>query len=77
MPNPTCGSVSVRFGLPEPSLVILSVFDLSGRLIYGNQGDEYSIGFHDVQLGDLSPGIYFCRMISGDFIATQQFVVIE
>jgi hypothetical protein len=40
-------------------------------------GDEYSPGFHDVLLGELTPGIYFCRMISGDFTATQRFVVIE
>ncbi|MCK4506441.1 MAG: T9SS type A sorting domain-containing protein [Candidatus Aegiribacteria sp.] len=39
--------------------------------------DEYSPGFHDVLHGELTPGIYFCRMISGDFTATQRFVVIE
>ncbi|MCD4848448.1 MAG: T9SS type A sorting domain-containing protein [Candidatus Aegiribacteria sp.] len=76
MPNPICGAVSICFGLPEYSLVSLSVFDLSGRMISEIHGDEYSPGFHDILIGDLSPGIYFCRMISGDFTATQRFVVI-
>ncbi len=77
IPNPICGAVSICFGLPEPSMVRISVFDLSGRLISEIHGDEYSMGFHDILIGDLSPGIYFCRMISGDFTATQRFVVIE
>ena len=77
IPNPICGAVNIRFGLPELSLVSLSVFDLSGRLVSENHGDDYSMGFHDVLLGNLTPGIYFCRMISGGFTATQRFVVIE
>lgn len=77
IPNPTCGVVSICFGIPELALVRLSIFDLTGRLISENNGDEYSPGFHEVLLGDLSPGIYFCRMISGVFAATQSFVVIE
>ena len=77
IPNPTCGAVRIHFELPEYSLVRLSVLDLSGRIVSEICGDEYSTGFHDVLLGDFTPGIYFCRMISGDFSATQRFVVIE
>jgi hypothetical protein len=67
----------IRFGLPEPALVEIAIFDLTGRLIDAIHGDQYSPGYHDVLHGDLSPGIYFCRMISGEFTATQRFVVIE
>jgi len=76
-PNPVTGSPVIRFGLPEPASVSLSVFDLSGRMVCEIPGNEYFPGYHDVLLGDLSPGIYFCRMISGDFMATERFVVIE
>jgi hypothetical protein len=76
-PNPTAGSPIIRFGLPEPASVDISIFDLSGRLISEIHGDDYSPGYHDVLLGDLSSGVYFCRMISDDFRATQCFVVIE
>jgi hypothetical protein len=76
-PNPVAGSPVIRFGLPEPASVDISIFDLLGRLVSDVHGDEYSPGYHDVLLGDLSPGVYFCRMISGDFTATQRFVVIE
>jgi hypothetical protein len=75
-PNPA-SVPAVRFSLPEPASVDISIFDLSGRLIREIHGEEYSPGYHDVLLGELSPGIYFCRMISDDFKATQHFVVIE
>ena len=77
VPNPAAGSPIIRFGLPEPASIELSIFDLSGRLISEIHRDDYSLGYHDVLLGDMSPGVYFCRMISGDFKATQSFVVIE
>jgi hypothetical protein len=75
-PNPS-SLPAVMFSLPEPASVDLAIFDLSGRLVSENHGEEYSPGYHDVLLDDLSPGIYFCRIISGDFKATQRFVVIE
>ncbi len=76
IPNPS-SLPAVRFCLPEPAFVELSIFDLSGRLLRKINGEEYSLGYHDVLLGELSQGIYFCRMISGDFVATQRFVVIR
>ena len=77
VPNPTVDSPNIRFGLSERSSVDISIFDLSGHLVSEIHGDDYSMGFHDVLMENLSPGIYFCRMISGDFTATQRFVVIE
>jgi hypothetical protein len=76
-PNPASGSVNIGFAVPELSPVELSIYDLSGRLVGEIHGDEYSPGVHQVQLDELAPGIYFCRMISGNFTATQRFVVIE
>jgi len=74
-PNPA-STPGVRFSLPEAASVELSIFDLSGRL-FDVLKDEYSSGYSSILLDDLSPGIYFCRMISGDFTAIGRFVVIE
>ncbi|MCD4848710.1 MAG: T9SS type A sorting domain-containing protein [Candidatus Aegiribacteria sp.] len=76
-PNPSDGSPVVSFTLPENESVELVVFDLSGRIVQEIQEDEFSAGYYDVQLDELLPGIYFCRMIAGDFTATQRFVVIQ
>ena len=76
-PNPTTSAPSVRFSLAEASSVELFIFDVSGRLIESVPFTEYSTGYHSIDISDLSPGIYFCRMISGDFNATQCLVVIN
>ena len=76
-PNPSSSTVSVRFSLPEATSVEFSIFDVSGRLLEQISTEEYSPGYHIKVLGELSPGLYFCRMISEDFMETQRFVVIE
>jgi len=69
--------VSIGFAVPEMSPVEFSIYDLTGRLAIAPEQDEYSPGVHLAQLEELAPGIYFCRMVSGEFKATQRFVVIE
>ena len=76
-PNPTTGLPVMQFTMPEPAAVSLTVFDLSGRLVFEKTEEEYNTGFHSVTLNDLSPGVYFCRVISDDQEDMQQFVVIE
>jgi len=75
-PNPS-QTPSVRFSIPEPAAVDILVVDLTGRLVGQFQEAVYQSGYHNILLDELEPGIYFCRMISGDFTATQRFVVIE
>ena len=76
-PNPVSDSPVIRFSIPEAGTVALSVFDISGRLVSEILSDKYSEGYHDVQMEEFSPGVYFCRMTAGDFTATQRFVVIQ
>ncbi len=76
-PNPATASPVIRFTLPELSSVELFVFDITGRLIETTPPQEYSSGYHSIFLDELSPGIYFCRMVSGEFTATQRLVVID
>ena len=76
-PNPVRRMANIGFGTPEIAVVKLFVYDVTGRLIEQISSREYSPGVHEAQIDELTPGIYFCRMVSGDFLATQRFVVIE
>lgn len=76
-PNPLSGSPIIRFSQQEIADVKLSVIDLSGRLIEVISLEGSSPGYHTVQIDEFPAGIYFCRMTSGDFTATQRFVVIK
>jgi hypothetical protein len=75
-PNPSCTPVCVCFSLESGSEVQLRVFDCYGRLIEEVSG-EFPQGPSEVVVSGLQPGIYFVRMVSGDFSAAARFVVIE
>jgi len=76
-PNPASGAAAIRFEVPTMSAVELSVYDLAGRMVARHQRGDYSRGSHIVQFRSLTPGIYLCRMFSGDFTGIQRFIVIK
>ena len=67
----------IAFELPVAAFVYLSVYDLSGRMVAGDVHGEYPEGAHQVQVGNLTPGIYLCRMVAGEYVGIQRFVVID
>ena len=76
-PNPSSGSPTVTFAIPECSSVGISIYDLSGRMVTNTSTEEYSAGYHTVTVNEFSPGIYFCRISFGDVTSTRSFVVVE
>ena len=76
-PNPASCSFSVNFSISESAQVGLCIYDLSGRLVRQTPSTIYDSGLHQVNFSDLETGVYLCRMRSGDFTKTQQFVVID
>ncbi len=76
-PNPAAGLVKLEFSIPEPCIVQLCIFDITGRLIGNPVNCEFPAGQQEVQLNSQRAGIYFVRMEAGGFTATQRFVVIE
>ena len=76
-PNPAYGYVTIYFAVSDHSSVELSIYDLTGRLVIMRSHVEYAPGVHQVHFTELNPGMYFCRMRTGDFTAMQRFVVIK
>jgi hypothetical protein len=76
-PNPVSGSPVIRFVITEPLTVELSLFDLTGRLVDSITAEYAASGLHARTLEPLSPGIYFVRMIAGEYAGIQRFVVMD
>jgi hypothetical protein len=83
-PNPFEVKTSIRFDLPEPGLVRLTVYDVSGRLISTLTDQRWAAGRHSVvwsgdddQGSPVGPGIYFIRMEAGDFSDTKKMMVLH
>ena len=76
-PNPMQSSVLIGYTVPGESIVHLSIYDVSGRLVNQIESVDSHEGYNQVVIPELDSGLYFCRMTSGDFTETQQFVVIQ
>ena len=75
-PNPSYGYAALIFALPVEARAEFSVYDLSGRLVKFIS-DDFSQGVKEIVVDGLASGVYIVRMISGEFTATRQLVIIE
>ncbi|MCD4848470.1 MAG: T9SS type A sorting domain-containing protein [Candidatus Aegiribacteria sp.] len=76
-PNPMQSTVHIGYTVPGESIVHLSIYDVSGRLVKQIESVDSQDGYNQVVIPEFESGLYFCRMTSGDFAETQQFVVIR
>ena len=79
-PNPFNPTTTVTYGLPAASEVRITATDLLGRQVATLvAGDMMSAGYYTVQLNadGLASGTYLIRMEAGDFVATQQVVLLK
>jgi hypothetical protein len=76
-PNPSSSFSVVSFTLDYSSMVNLSIFDAAGRLVMEYPDIQCNAGENEITVEGFGSGVYFCSINSGDFTATQRFVVIE
>ncbi|MGH1362672.1 MAG: Ig-like domain-containing protein [Calditrichia bacterium] len=87
-PNPFNPNTLIRFDVPATSLgaqtVSLRVYDISGREIRTLINEAVQPGQHQVEWDGLSNngshvagGIYFYRLVSGDYVATRKMVYMK
>jgi hypothetical protein len=81
-PNPFHGSTMIRFDLPEARLVRLSVYGIDGRLVCRLVDAQVPAGSHRVQWRGIddsgrpvASGIYFCRLVAGDYASNKRMVL--
>ena len=78
-PNPFNGETMISFTLPEAMSATLTVFDLTGKVVYTLDGD-YQAGYNEVNItkNQLSAtGVMYYRLDADDFTATKKMVIIN
>jgi len=78
-PNPFSNSTTIGFYIDQPSLVELSVFDMTGRQLYYDQ-QNYTSGQHSIFIdqSDLnSKGLLYYQLSAGDKVATKRMIIME
>lgn len=76
-PNPLENYSQIRYHLPKPSSVRITIYNSSGQSIEILQQDNLGIGDHslDLQKGRLAPGFYYCHLITDYGIAVEKVVI--
>jgi len=78
-PNPFNPSTTISFSLPKGENIKIIIYDVTGNevnvlLNEFRQAGNYEINFNS---NTLSSGIYFYRILSGEFVQTKRMVLIK
>ncbi len=83
-PNPFNPSTTISFGLREKDHVSLRIYDAAGRLVVSLIDGDMPGGQHkavwdgtDGKGAALTSGIYFYRLVTGDFVQTKKMVMLR
>jgi hypothetical protein len=78
-PNPFFDAASVHYDLTRTAPVRITATDLLGRQVATLEEGTKFAGYHTVQFNadGLASGTYLIRMEAGDFVVTQQVVILR
>ncbi|RPI01069.1 MAG: T9SS C-terminal target domain-containing protein [Ignavibacteriae bacterium] len=78
-PNPFNPATEIKFALPTNSHVLLTVYDVNGRVVSTIADADYSAGFHTVNwnASNAATGVYLCRITAGNFSATRKMMLVR
>ncbi len=78
-PNPFNPITNIRFRIAESGFVTLKVYDLLGREVAALVNEEKPAGEYEVEFdaNDLTSGIYFYTIKSGDFYQVKKMILMK
>ena len=78
-PNPFNPNTTIRFDIPKRSFTKLVIYDIQGRIIETLINQYLSAGSYSVEwsAGNLSSGIYFYKIHSGDYTKARNMILLK
>ncbi|UCE65242.1 MAG: T9SS type A sorting domain-containing protein, partial [Candidatus Zixiibacteriota bacterium] len=78
-PNPFNASTTIKFNLSETQVVELIVYDLLGKEISRLLEEERQAGMHSITFdaSDLSSGVYFYSLKTGQEIKSRRMILLK
>lgn len=78
-PNPFNSTTAIEYDLPTSEFVSLKLYNILGQEIITLVNQHQKAGKHRVRFdaGDLSSGIYFCKISAGTFIKINKMLLIH
>jgi hypothetical protein len=78
-PNPFNPTTTIKFAIPKAGFVKLAVYDMLGREVKTLVNESLGAGNYEVKFNsaNLSSGIYFYKLITGDFTEVKKMSLIK
>jgi len=78
-PNPFNPTTTIKYQIPELSLVTIKVYDVLGNEIATLVNQEKPIGSYEVKFNAIGipSGIYFYRIQAGSFVETKKMLLLK
>jgi len=76
-PNPATGTTEIAYWLARDTRVELGVYDVQGRAVAALDRGVKPAGLNRARfdVSDLSPGVYFCRLVAGPLAEERKIVI--
>ncbi|MCE1164566.1 MAG: T9SS type A sorting domain-containing protein [Bacteroidetes bacterium] len=78
-PNPFNPATTIRFNIPEQSVVALKIYDIAGRVVATLLNGKVEAGYYSIpfRADNISSGIYFYTLDAGKYKETKRMTVIK
>jgi hypothetical protein len=78
-PNPFNPSTTIKFGLPEKSNVVLTVYNSLGAEVATLVNEVREAGSYEIEFNadNFSSGIYYYKIASGNFVETKKMILLR
>lgn len=78
-PNPFNPSTTIKFRIPENSFVSLKVYNVLGKEVATLVNEEKNAGIFEVNFNanNLSSGVYFYKLETGNFVKTNKMILLK
>lgn len=78
-PNPFNPMTNFKIAIPQASDTRILVFNVTGQLVRDMNLGKMQAGYHTVQFGgsDLPSGMYFAKVLSGNFHSTHKLMLLK
>jgi hypothetical protein len=78
-PNPFNPTTIIKYELPKTSHVVIKIYNSIGEEITTLINKTQPVGSYSVNFNakSLSSGVYFCRIVAGDWVSTNKMLLIK
>ncbi len=78
-PNPFNGETVISLNLPEPAVLKITLYDITGAVVKKLESGYVNAGYYQKRFtfNDLSSGVYFYRVEAGKFVSTKKMILLR